>query len=157
MARSSSVPLFSKALLAVAALSICGCATPRPFPAVDLASTGWQTRTGQAIWRPERAKPEIVGDLIVATHPVQGGYIQFSKALPIAEGQVRNDAWQIEFPPQNKRYAGRGSPPKQIVWLQLLAMLKGSDASANWRIEKSRENEWLMEERRTGERLEVHF
>lgn len=142
-------------LMAAASL-ILGCRAPAPFGQVDLSVPSWKGRTGQALWRPGREKPEIVGDLIVAKNDDGRAYAQFSKALPIATARLSPGGWEADFPPQDKHYSAPGRPPKRIVWLQLLRVLNGQTASANW-ITQEKSDEFVLEDPTTGERLEVHF
>jgi hypothetical protein len=147
---------FLALLLALLAFGL-GCATPAPFGQVDLSLPGWKTRNGQALWRPGRDKPEIVGDLVVARHEDGRAYLQFSKALPIVSARVSAQGWEAEFPPQNKRYAARGKPPRRIVWLQLLNALRGEPVSPNWSVNSTGPDQLILEDSNTGERLDVHF
>ncbi len=132
------------------------CHTP-PFPSVDLASPLWQARSGQAIWRPGRAQPEIVGDLLVATGQNGNAWLQFSKAFPIVTAQLNQEGWQVEFPPRNRHYAAPGHPPRRIGWLQWLRAWKGEGIPAPWQVIERTEGAMTLENARTGERLEAHF
>ena len=137
-------------------LFLVACHTP-PFPPVDLAAPGWQTRTGQAIWKPDRLKPEIVGDLILSTDQNGNAYLEFSKAFPIVHARLMPDAWQIEFPPQNKRYAAPGPPPARISWLQLLRIWTGAEIPKRWNASDRSENGITLRNTKTGELIEAHF
>ena len=156
--REASKRRFSGLILALLVCATLGaCRAPRPFPRVDLSAPDWKTRSGQAIWRPDRDKPEIVGDLLVSVHPDAGAYLQFSKALPIVSARLHKEAWEIEFPPQNKKYAAPGRPPKRIVWFQLLRVTRGEPATDNWQVREPSPDEIVFENPKSGERLEVHF
>ena len=123
---------------------------------MDLSAPGWRTRTGQAIWKPDRAKPEIVGDLLIASDQNGNAYLQFSKAFPIVSARLTRNRWEIEFPPQNKRYAAPGQPPARLVWLQLLRAIAGLDVNRHWNMART-ENSLTLTNTRSGEALEAHF
>jgi hypothetical protein len=137
------------------ALFVAGCATTAPIPPLDLNAPGWQVRQAQAIWKPGADKPEIVGDLVISTNQ-NSAYLQFSKTLPIASARTEPEFWQVEFPPQNRRYSGRGAGPKQIVWLQLLHAVTGRQVAKPWSVQRA-EQTLLLENGTSGEHLEVHF
>ena len=114
-------------------------------------------RNGQALWRPDRSKPEIVGDLLLASHPNGRAYLQFSKALPIVAARLEGASWEVEFPPEGKRYAAAARPPARIVWLQLLRQFRGEVPSSNWQVTQPSPEEITFEDSKRGERLEVQF
>jgi len=124
---------------------------------VDLKSPGWHVRQGQALWKPDAKKPEIVGDFLLATNPDGNSFVQFSKTFPIVTAQTNPRGWSAEFPPENKHYAGRGMGPKRIVWLQLLRALEGSAPTGYWRVAHPSKEFIVLENEERGERLEVHF
>jgi hypothetical protein len=136
---------------------LAGCATPAPGPVVDLAAPGWEVRQGQALWKPDGEKPEIAGDFVLSTHPTGGIYLQFSKTVPIVSARLGGGRWEIEFPPENKRYSGRGNPPKRIVWLQLARAIEGAELPERWQVIHPSKDFLALENGENGERLEVHF
>jgi hypothetical protein len=155
------------ALLAV--LVIAGCRTaPRPMAQVNLTEPGWQVHEGQAVWRlpltaPGRlakAKPgerEIAGDLLVATRPDGQAFVQFSKTpFPLVIAQSTPHRWAVEFPPQNKHYAGRGKPPQRVIWLYLPRALTGQPPPRHWSWHEDA-NGWRLEDRATGESVKGYF
>jgi len=156
----SAYRLLLRLLLALVAafvlVSGAGCRTPS-FGPVDLSSPGWVNRTGQAIWRPDRTKPEIVGDLVLAFDNYGNGYLQFSKAFPLVSARISSEGWEIEFPPQNRRYAGPGNPPKRIGWMQLLRAWQGSPVVSPWRIVTRTEGSIAIENGKSGELIEAQF
>jgi hypothetical protein len=135
---------------------VAGCATVSPEP-IDLGSGGWHVRQAQAIWRPGADKPEIAGDLIVADKPDGSAFVQFSKTLPIASALVSSGKWAIEFPPQNRRYSGRGAGPARVVWLQLIHVLQNRSPAKRWSISRPSEGVLVLSDHKSGENLEVHF
>jgi hypothetical protein len=142
--------------LLLSVLFLLACRTPT-FPPVDLAAPGWQTLTGQAVWKPDRSKPEIVGDLILSSDQNGNAYLEFSKAFPIVHARLAPHAWEIEFPPQNKRYAAPGNPPAGISWLQFLRQWTGSEVAKGWSISEQSESAITLSNTKTGEVIEAHF
>jgi hypothetical protein len=132
-----------------------GCQTA-PFAPLNLSEPGWHTRTGQAIWKPDRAKPEIVGDLLVSWNDSGDAYLQFSKAFPIVSARLGGGRWEVEFPPQNKRYAARGKPPARVVWLQLLRVMTGAEINRRWDLDRT-DTAVTLTNQASGESLEAHF
>jgi hypothetical protein len=134
-----------------------GCASSGPMAPLDLSAPGWQVKQGQAIWKPETKKPEITGDIVLATNPNGTSYVQFSKTLPIVSAQTTSEGWAVEFPPENKHYSGRGNGPKKIVWLQLLKVIEGRELGEYWQLVHPSSDFVALENEESGERLEVHF
>jgi hypothetical protein len=128
-----------------------------PLAPVDLSSPGWEVRQAQALWRPDSAKPEIAGDLLIAKKPDGSAFVQFSKTFPIAAARVGPNSWEIEFPPEHRRYAGRGSGPSRVVWLQLIRVLNGTEPAKGWAAERPSENQLTLSNEKSGERIEVYF
>lgn len=146
-------------VFAAAALLLAGCAGgPQPGKTVtDLSAPGWEMRQGQAVWKPGGDKPEIVGDVVLATHPTGSANIIFSKTLPIVSGTLSGSGWAIEFAPEGKSYSGRGDPPKRLVWLQIIRALEGGEIPDRWRVIHPSKDFIALDNLETGERLEVHF
>lgn len=148
--------LFTLAL-AFATVFLCSCRTAAPLPPVNLAEPGWSTHQGQAIWKPNQAAPEIVGDLLAATRTNGDAFIQFTKTpLPLATARKNSKQWSLEFPLQNKRYAYRGEPPARIVWFQLARHLQNEPLAAGWSWHEA-DGGWRLENPGTGENLEGAF
>ena len=135
---------------------LLGCRTAPPFGPLNLSAPGWQARTGQAIWKPDRSKPEIVGDLLIASDPNGNAYLQFSKAFPIVSARLGGNRWEVEFPPQNKRYSAPGNPPARVGWLQLLRGITGGEVNHRWGFERT-DNSLTLTNSRSGESIEAHF
>jgi len=147
------------ALLGVVTLTwgLAGCATVGPMPKVNLQEPGWTVRQGQAVWRLEHGSREIAGDLLVATGPNGHDFVQFSKTpFPLVVAQSTKDRWTAEFPPQNKRYSGRGKPPKRLIWLYLPRVLSGQPPPKNW-LWRQNGTQWHLENRANGESIEGYF
>lgn len=135
-------------------VSFAGCAGVAPFPDVDLSQPGWGIRQGQAVWQPGPGRPEIAGELLVATRAHSGqSLVQFSKPpFPVVTAQLlpggrQPTAWEAAFPARDRRFSGRGSPPRRLLWLYLPAALAGAElpvgmtwesSAAGWRLTDSR-------------------
>jgi hypothetical protein len=144
--------------LAVALLS-SGCATLSSvdLPPLDTSAPGWTVRQGQALWRTESDKPEVAGDVVLSSHQQAGSFVQFSKTLPILSARIAPEGWEFEAVPENKRYSGRGKPPRRIAWLQLLRVLEGAEISDHWTVAKPSTDYVLLENQHSGERLELRL
>ncbi len=136
---------------------LTGCATVHPLPKVNFQQPGWTVHEGQAVWRLEHGSREIAGDLLLATGPGDQAFVQFSKTpFPLVIAQTDENRWQVEFPPQNKNYSGRGRPPKRIIWLYLARVLAGEPAPPHW-LWRDDHGQWHLENRATGESVEGYF
>jgi hypothetical protein len=134
------------------------CRTTPPLPAANLSIPGWRIQQGQAVWKPTRDRPELTGELILATNASGDFFVQFAKPpFTLATAQVAGDRWQIEFGSGDYSRRGRGQPPTRFAWFQLPAALDGASAGRDWRFERVATNFWRMENRRTGEALEGAF
>jgi hypothetical protein len=145
-----------KGLAFVAVFFCCACATLPPFPAVDLSNAGWQTKQGQAIWKPRKNAPELAGDLLVAVNRSGAAMAQFSKTLPIANVQITASGWEASFGPEGKRYSSRGKPPSRIVWFELIRALRNEPLQRGWSL-KANSQDHIALESSSGESLEVFF
>jgi hypothetical protein len=141
------------------AVTVTGCATlSKPLPPVNLQQPGWNVRLGQAIWKlPTQGDHDIAGEVLVATGPDDKSLVQFSKTpFPILVGQTCGNHWQVDLPPQNKRYAGPGLPPKRLIWLYLPRAVEGKSLPRRWRWTNSG-SDWRLENQKTGEAIEGYF
>ena len=90
------------------------------MPPADFSAPGWRVQQGQAVWKPSSSRPELAGDLLLATNVNGNFFIQFSKMpFPLATAQVSGDQWQIEFGADQYAWHGRGTPPDRFGWFQL--------------------------------------
>lgn len=152
-------PNWTNVFYLVIVLACAGCATfSKPLPPVNLQQPGWNVRQGQAVWKlPVKGNHDIAGDVLLATGPDDKSFVQFSKTpFPILIGQTSANHWQVELPPQNKRYAGPGLPPKRLIWLYLPRALEGKSLPAQWRWTNSG-TDWRLENPKTGESIEGFF
>jgi hypothetical protein len=134
-----------------------GCLTAPPLPQANLSEPGWTVRQGQAVWTPRRKAPEIAGELLLATRTDGSAFVQFTKTpFPFAIAQTSPTGWQIEFPPQNRRFAAPGKPPARIVWFQLVNALVGKPIAKSWAWHNSETN-WQLTNSSSGESLEGYF
>jgi len=137
-------------------LWMAGCATP-PLPPANLSAAGWSVQPGQAVWRPTRNRPEIAGDLLMATNRDGDCFIQFSKTpLTLATAQIAAGRWQLQFGNDQYSWRGGGSPPDRFVWFQLPRAFSGAPVAPPWRF-RSSANGWQFDNPRTGETLEGEF
>lgn len=140
------------------ALILTGCASlVSSLPPANLKEPGWTIHQGQAVWRLEHGSREIAGEVMVATRPDGNAFVQFSKnpfALVIA--RENSCQWQVEFPPQNKHYAGRGKPPLRLIWLYLPRVLEGQPPPKGWTWQHDATG-WRLANGTTGEALEGFF
>jgi len=149
-------PIF---ILSALLLILCaGCRTTHPLPPADFSAPGWGVQHGQAVWKPSASRPELAGDLLLATNVNGDFFIQFSKIpFPLVTAQVSRDKWQIEFGADNFSWHGRGTPPTRFVWLQLPRALLDKTIGGNWQFTRVETNSWQLENPRTGETLEGQF
>jgi len=151
---SRSIFILSELLLIFCA----GCRTNNPLPPIDFSAPGWRVQQGQAVWKPSSNRPELAGDLLLATNVNGNVFIQFSKMpFPLATAQISGDEWQIELGADKFSWHGRGTPPNRLAWLQLPRALLGTNIGDNWRFTRVETSSWRLENPRTGETLEGEF
>jgi hypothetical protein len=150
----AGVPACALPLLLGAALA-AGCHTAAPLPAIDLAAPGWRVQQGQALWKPSSGRPELAGDLLVATNVNGGIFIQFSKTpFPLATAQISGGRWRIQWGVNTFARQGSGHPPDRFAWFQLPRALLGATLAGNWTFAGPPSQPWRLENPRTGETLE---
>jgi len=134
------------------------CRSLSPLPPANLGETGWTVRHGQAVWKSAADAPEIAGEIVVATRADGRTFTQFTKSpLPFVVAQTTTNGWQIEFAAENRRWAGRGSPPARLGWLHLARCLSGINPPGNWSFRKGDDGTWRLENSKTGEMLEGYL
>ncbi len=132
-----------------------GCRSLPSLPPADFSAPGWRVQQGQAIWKPLRNKPELSGELLLATNVNGSFFVQFSKTpFPLATAQVAAATWQIDFGTGEHAWRGPGPPPARFVWFQLPRALAGAGVARDWRFARVGTNSWRFENSRTGESLE---
>jgi hypothetical protein len=134
--------------------SAISCRTIAPLPAVNLSEPGWTLRQGQALWRTKRDAPEIAGEIIFATHQSGRTLLQLTKnPLPFVTVQTSGDLWQIEFVPQQRRFSGKGSPPRRLPWVHLARALQGTNPPPPLVFKKDGPDNFTFENPDTGETI----
>lgn len=141
------------------ALILCvSCRTMNPLPSVDLAAPGWHTLQGQAVWKPPADRPEMAGDLTLATNVNGDFFMQFTKdPFPLVTAESLDGQWQIEFGADEHSWRGRGQPPGRFGWFELPRALRGESLTGNWTFETETTSTWRLENPQTGETLEGGF
>jgi hypothetical protein len=135
-----------------------GCRTNQLLPAADFTTPGWHVQQGQAIWKPSMDRPELAGDLLLATNVNGNFFIQFSKIpFPVATAQVSGNEWQIEFGANKYSWYGHGTPPNRFAWFQLPNAFRDTNLGGNWRFTHVDTNSWQLKNSHTGETLEGEF
>ncbi len=146
-------------ILSLLLLAVCaGCRTALPLPPADFSAPGWHVQQGQAVWKPSSSRPEIAGDLLLATNVNGNFFIQFSKIpFPLATAQVAGDQWQVEFGADRYSWHGHGTPPARLGWFQLPAALHDANLGGNWKFTQIETNSFRLQNSHTGETLEGGF
>ena len=136
---------------------IVGCTALPLLPPANLTEPGWTIYQGQALWRTKNDAPEIAGEFLVGLRENGQTFAQFTKnPLPMIIAQASTNHWQVEMPMQNKRYAGKGKPPKRLIWLYLPSVLAGQPPPAGWSWQQQSGDAWRLENTASGERLEIY-
>ncbi len=135
-----------------------GCRTSQPLPAADFATPGWRVQQGQAVWKPPQDRPELAGDLLLATNANGNFFLQFSKIpFPLVTAQTSGDQWQIEFGADEYSWHGRDRPPERFGWFQLPLALRGAEPGGHWQFTNMAGGSWRLRNPHTGETVEGAF
>jgi hypothetical protein len=136
-----------------------GCRSIPALPPADFSAPGWHVQQGQAVWKPTRNRPELAGELLLATNADGNFFVQFTKTpFPLATARVSGETWQIEFGSGEHSWRGRGRPPPaRFVWFQLPRALAGQNVNRNWKFQRRTNDRWRLENPRTGESLDGAF
>jgi len=155
--RDGSAGLLCCALLLMAALA-GGCRTAPPLAPADFSASGWRVQQGQAVWRLGKSRPELAGEILLATQTNGNFLVQFTKTpFALASARVTDGQWQIDFGGGQRRFAGRSQPPARFVWFQLPRALAGGPLKSPWRLTRPTTDSWRLENWFTGEMLEGAF
>jgi len=138
----------------LALLLLSGCVTPRLAP-VDFAAPGWRVQEAQAVWCPRSEAPELIGELLLATHPDGRRLVQFSKQnLPLVTAQEDSEGWVLSSSLRKGRFGGKGRPTQRVPWFQIATLPPGAPgADSDWRLTKSATG-WRLAHPSTGEYVE---
>ena len=147
-----------KRVVVLVLVLVAGCRTVPRLAPVNLQEPGWTVRTGQAVWKRARGKPEVAGEILVATRSDGRAFVQFSKSpFPLIIAQSTPHNWEVELPMDNKRYSGHGQPPRRLLLLYLPRALAGQPLPTGWSWQKLENNGWRLENQAKGESLELYF
>jgi hypothetical protein len=146
------------AIAAIVALLVVACETIPPIQPVDLSQPGWHVRQGQGVWKPSKEQPELAGDILVATADNGDFFVQFTKnPFTMAMARKQGSRWQIEVGEGQRRWSGAGSPPRGFAWCELPRAAAGTPVESGWVFRSVDAENWVLECRSTGERLEGYF
>jgi hypothetical protein len=124
------------------------------LPQVDVRASGWEVQHGQAVWQPRIDRPDVAGELLVATRADGQCFIQFTKEpFPIVTAQANSTGWSVCFGPEGQRLGGKGRPPARWVWFQLPCLLEKQAVGGDWSVTRSGTNSFRLENTRTREVL----
>jgi len=138
--------------IAVMALTWVGCVRA-PMPPLDLAGPGWQTQEAAALWTPGRGAAELAGELLLADHGGPDTLVQFSKqGIPLVTARTDAIGWEIRSSLRKGRASGRGHPPERVLWFQLMR----AGLAPDWARVDLGDGRWRLENRKTGEQMEIH-
>jgi hypothetical protein len=146
------------ACLLLLAPILTSCRTAPPLPAANLSTPGWHVLQGQAVWQPPGNRPELTGDLLLATNVNGNFFLQLTKnPFPLVTAETSGNEWQIEFGADEHPWRGLGKPPTRFGWLQLPRALLDGQTSGSWRFENVTTNTWRLANSRTGESMTGGF
>jgi len=141
----------------LALLFATGCRSLPPIPPADLTAPGWTVHQGQAVWKPNQFRPELAGELMLATNTNGDCLVEFTKTpFALASARQDSDRWRIEFGGGRHAWQGHGTPPRLFSWFELPRALAGEKLDRSWRFTQSN-GTWRLENRRNGEWLEGAF
>ncbi len=136
------------------ALCLTGCQTVSKSSPFNLSEPGWRLQQGQALWRSKKEAPEIAGEIVLATNANGRAFVQFLKnPLPLVTAEIGPLGWHVEFIPKKRSFSGRGRPPGQLIWLQLLRGLEQGMLPRYFQFSKAPDGGTHIENNRTGESI----
>jgi len=138
--------------------SILGCRTATQPISKMRIEAGWQTRQGQAVWKPGRGRPELAGELFVALASSDRCFVEFTKTpFPVVVALRNSGRWWLELPGARRTYSGKGNPPSQLLWLYLGQALANEALPVNFEFERKLDGTWRLKNASTGEVLEGYL
>ena len=109
------------------------------------------------MWKPNQFRPELAGELILATNTNGDCLVEFTKTpFALASARQCDDRWRVEFGAGRHAWQGRGPAPRQFSWFELPRALAGDELSRGWRFTRTN-NSWRLANGRSGEWLEGAF
>ena len=133
-----------------------GCSRIVALPEADLDDPKWTLWEGQALWTPRSNLTALAGDLIVGRTEDQDVLVSFSKSpFPIFTCQSTGTRWRIDFIDKGRSHSGFGRPPRRFVWFLLPDLLEGAPPPKHWEVSEETDNDWLLLNRKTGEKIRV--
>lgn len=140
--------------VALALLGGAGCRALPTLPPADLNAGGWSVRHGQAIWKPNQFRPELAGELLLATNVNGDCLIEFTKTpFVLATARQSGDLWLAQIGGGRHEWQGHGAGPRLFSWFELPHVLAGEKSSPSWRFTQTN-GTWRLENWRNGEWLE---
>lgn len=134
---------------------LAGCRTLPALPPADLDAAGWHIQQGQAVWQPPGQRPELAGELLMATNVSGSVFVSFSKPpFSLVTARIEGGRWQIDFGAGNYAAQGRDTPPARFSWFQLPRALAGAPIGGAWQYARFGANSWRLENKHTGEFIE---
>lgn len=144
-------------LLFLIAVLATGCRTGAPLPPADFSAPGWRVQQGQAVWKPRSNRPELAGELLLATNSNGSMLVQFTKdPFPLVTAQTTAESWQISFAAGRRSWRRQGKPPGLFLWFQLPAAMRGEKPKGPWTFSRGADL-WRLENPSNGEWLEGGF
>jgi hypothetical protein len=131
-----------------------GCRTTSCPTLQSPIGPNWRIQSGQAIWQPGPNKPELAGELMLASGPAAECYLEFAKTPLTLVVAIRDQGrWSVKFAGAERAYSGRGKPPSRIAWLHLPQALMGEKLPSAFEFEQAPDGYWRLRNKKTGEVL----
>ncbi|MEI7729403.1 MAG: hypothetical protein WCO56_07510 [Verrucomicrobiota bacterium] len=145
-------------VLAGGLMGVAGCSLLGPSRLSRPIGPDWGIRQGQAVWHIGRDKPELAGEVLLATNAEGTAYVEFSKPMMTMMSAFREgEGWHVEFPPNRQSWSGRGTPPVRLLWLHLPAALASRPLPAPLRFAAGTNGTWRLENPAIGELIEGYL
>jgi hypothetical protein len=139
------------ASLTLTLLVLASCRTVPDLPPINLSEPGWTLRQGQAVWKLDKNKPEIAGELLFATRGDRAMLQLTKNPLPFVTAQPAGENWQIRFVPQRRKFSGRGEPSQRLLFVHLARALNGTKPPAPLSFQQTAQNGFKLENPKNGE------
>ena len=107
-------PALKLLVATVVLMTLVGCSSLPPQPAMNLSEPGWVVREGQATWRAEPGAATVQGSLLVAMHWSGRNVVQFTTTNGLlVSAQSTTNTWQAQFAGRDTISTGRGKVPER--------------------------------------------